>query len=163
MTSYDQLTTWLNSAYAMEKSMVQVLENHAKDAKELPEVRQRDEQHLEETRRHAQQIERCLELLNEKPSKTKTAMGNIMGLVQGASTGMYRDELVKNFLSDYAAEQFEIASYRSLIAAAEELGKPEIARICEGILEEEEAMAEWLIERIPGITRMTLQQQHAHA
>jgi ferritin-like metal-binding protein YciE len=51
----------------------------------------------------------------------------------------------------------EIACYRSLIAAAEELGEPEIARICGEILKQEEAMSAWLAQRIPAITRMTLQ------
>lgn len=158
MSPKDQLTTWLNSAYSMEKSLIQVLENHAKDAKDLPDVRHRDEQHIQETRRHAELVEQCLALLDEKPSTMKSAMGNVMGMVQGASTGMHRDELVKNFLSDFAAEQFEIACYRSLIAAAEELDQPEIARICGEILRDEERMAEWLEERIPEVTRMHLQQ-----
>lgn len=162
MSPKEQLTTWLNSAYSMEHNVEKVLKNHAKDAKDHPELRQRDEQHIEETHRHAELVKQCLELLGEKPSTMKTAMGNIMGSVQGASTGMFRDELVKNFLADYASEHFEIACYRSLIAAAEELGQPEIARICREILRDEEAMAQWLEERIPDVTRMTLQ-QHAHA
>lgn len=146
----------------MEHSLEKVLKNHAKDAKDHPEIRQRDEQHIEETRRHAELVKQCLEILGEKPSTMKSAMGNVMGAVQGATTGMFRDEIVKNFLADYASEHFEIACYRSLIAAAEEMGQPEIARICGEILRDEEAMARWLEERIPDVTRMTLQ-QHAHA
>lgn len=162
MSPKEQLTTWLNSAYSMEHSLEKVLKNHAKDAKDHPEIRQRDEQHIEETRRHAELVKQCLEILGEKPSTMKSAMGNVMGAVQGATTGMFRDEIVKNFLADYASEHFEIACYRSLIAAAEEMGQPEIARICGEILRDEEAMARWLEERIPDVTRMTLQ-QHAHA
>lgn len=162
MSQKEQLITWLNSAYSMEKNLVQVLENHAKDAHDHPEMRQRIEQHLEETRRHAERVKECLAALDEKPSKMKAAMSNVMGSVQGASTGMFRDELVKNFLSDYSTEHFEIACYRSLIAAAEEERQPEIARICGEILQEEEAMARWLEEQIPEVTRMTLHQA-AHA
>lgn len=148
---------WLNDAYSMERSLAKVLENHAKDAKDHPEIRQRDEQHLAETRHHAELVERCLEILGEKPSAIKGAMGSAMGTVQGAATGMFGDEIMKNFISDYAAENMEIACYLSLIAAAEELGEPEIASICGQILKQEEAMAEWLAQRIPGITRMSLQ------
>ncbi len=68
---------------------------------------------------------------------------------------------MKNFLSDYAAEHFEIACYTSLIAAAEELGHPQIAAICRDILRDEEAMAQWLKENIPEITRLYLQHQTA--
>ncbi len=161
-SSTEQLISWLNSAYAMEESLTHVLENHAKDAKDYPEVRARDEQHLAETRHHAEQVRQCLEILGEKPSSTKSALGNIMGVFHGASTGMYRDELVKNFLADYASEHFEIACYQSLIAAAEELGQPQIASICRDILRDEQDMADWLEDNIPEITRTYLQEQAAH-
>jgi ferritin-like metal-binding protein YciE len=158
MTHVEQLTTWLNSAYSMEQSLEKVLENHAKDAKDQPEMRARLEEHIEETREHARRVEECLSLLDAKPSAMKSAMGNLMGMVQGASTGMFRDELVKNVLADYAAEHFEIACYRSLIAAAEEAGQTEIADLCSEILADEESMAAWLEEQIPDITRTVLQQ-----
>jgi ferritin-like metal-binding protein YciE len=162
MTHAEQLTTWLNSAYAMEQSLAKVLENHANDAKDHPEMRNRIEEHIIETRGHADRVQECLEMLGTKPSAMKSAMGSIMGTVQGASTGMFRDELVKNVLADYSAEHFEIACYRSLIMAAEEAGKPEIAEICREILDEEEAMAAWLEEQIETVTRTVLQ-QHSHA
>lgn len=162
MTQLEQLTTWLNSAYAMEMSLEKVLENHAKDAKDHPRMRNRIEEHIIETRGHADRVAGCLEKLGTKPSAIKAAMGNVMGMVQGASTGMFRDELVKNVLADYASEHFEIACYRSLVAAAEAAEQPEIAEICSEILEEEEAMAAWLEEQIDEITRMVLTQQ-AHA
>ncbi len=156
-----QLIAWLNDAYAMETSLAKVLQNHAKDANDFPEVRARDEQHLEETRRHAEQVAQCLAYFGEKPSAMKGMMGTVMGKVQGVATGMFGDEVMKNFLSDYAMEHFEIACYRSLIAAAEEAGRPEVAKICGDILKEEEAMAEWLAQRIPDIARMSLQQAPA--
>ena len=158
MNQTEQLTTWLNSAYSMEQSLAKVLENHANDAKDHPEMHERIQRHLEETRAHADRVEDCLELLDEKPSTLKSAMGNIMGMVQGASTGLFRDELVKNALADYAAEHFEIACYRSLIAAADEIGHAEISSICSEILRDEEAMAAWLEQQIPEVTRMVLHQ-----
>jgi ferritin-like metal-binding protein YciE len=162
MTHTEQLITWLNSAYSMEQSLAKVLENHAKDAKDHPEMRSRLEEHIIETRNHADRVAECLGMLGEKPSTMKAAMGNVMGMVQGASTGMFRDELIKNVLADYASEHFEIACYRSLIAAAEALEKPEIAEICAEILEEEESMAAWLEEQIDGVTQLVLE-QHSHA
>lgn len=156
---HEQLITWLNSAYAMEQNLVQVLENHAMDARDVPWVRERDEQHLAETRRHAERVRECLDQLGAKPSAMKSAVGSLTGLVQGVSSGMYKDEIVKNFLSDYAAEHFEIACYTSLIAAAEEVGQPQIAAVCREILRDEEAMAQWLKDNIPEVTRMFLQQQ----
>ena len=64
-----------------------------------------------------------------------------------------------HFLDDDGAGHFGIACYRSLIAAAEDLGCPEIAVICEEILMEEEAMFEWIEDKIPEVTRLLLLQQ----
>jgi ferritin-like metal-binding protein YciE len=159
----EQLTTWLNSAYSMEQNLAQVLENHAKDAKDFPGIQSRIEQHLHETRRHADRVKQALRQLGEEPSSIKSMIGNITGMVHGASTGAFNDELVKNALADYASEHFEIASYRSLIAAAEELGQTEIATLCRENLRDEETMAAWLEENIPSITHTFLQRQAAHA
>lgn len=158
MTQIEQLTTWLNSAYSMEQSLAKVLENHAKDASEHPDIQSRIQEHMDETKHHAERVRECLRQLGTEPSTLKSAVGNIVGMVQGASTGMFRDELVKNMLSDYASEHFEIACYRSLISAAEEAGRPDIAEICSEILEDEAAMAEWIEEQIPEVTRLVLHQ-----
>ncbi|HVW22804.1 MAG TPA: ferritin-like domain-containing protein [Opitutaceae bacterium] len=151
-----QLVSWLNNAYAMERSLIKVLEHHAKDAADLPEVRERDELHIAETHRHAERIEECLRFLGESPSRAMGVMGGIMGLVQSMATGPFNDELIKNFLMDYAAESFEVGAYRSLISAADKLGLTEIARLLGENLLEDEAMALWLGERIPDITRRCL-------
>ena len=36
MTANEQLIAWLNNAYSMEKALIPVLENHAKDAENYP-------------------------------------------------------------------------------------------------------------------------------
>lgn len=157
-----QLIAWLTDAHAMELSLAKVLENHAKDADRLPDIRARDEDHLAETREHARKIEQCLEHLGaEKPSSVKNAIGTVMGKMQGAMSGPFGDEIMKNALSDYAAEHMEIACYRSLIIAAEEIGEVQVARLCNEILAEEESMAQWLEQKLPEITRMSLHQAPA--
>jgi len=154
-----QLIAWLNDAYAMERSLAQVLENHANDAKDYPEIQIRTETHLEETRRHAEWLERCLRVLGESASTTKGIMGSAMGKMQGVASGMFKDEVIKNLLADYSAEHMEIASYTALIAAAESLGEAEIVRICTDILNEEKTMADWLEQRIPSVTKSYLEKQ----
>ena len=161
MTQNEQLISWLNSAYSMEQSLAKVLENHARDANDHPEMRERIEAHVIETRGHADRVAHCLEILGTKPSTMKAALGKTMGMVQGASTGMFHDELVKNVLADYSAEHFEIACYTSLIEAAELAGQTEIADICRQILNEEETMAGWLESQIADVTRVVLQQTAA--
>jgi ferritin-like metal-binding protein YciE len=157
-----QLIAWLNDAHAMELSLAQVLEHHAKDADRLPDIRTRDEEHLAETREHARKLERCLAQLGaEKPSAMKNALGTVMGKMQGAMSGPFGDEIMKNALSDYAAEHMEIGCYRALITAAEEIGEVQVARICNEILADEESMAQWLEQKLPEITRMSLHQAPA--
>lgn len=143
------LIAWLNDAYAMEQGLIPILKNHAKDADEHPDVRARIEMHIEETRSQAERLKSCLELLGEKPSAMKSGMASFFGALQAPMTGMSSDELVKNCLTDYATENFEIACYRALILAAQELGEPAIAETCTAILAEEQQMADWLAQQLP--------------
>jgi ferritin-like metal-binding protein YciE len=156
MKSKETLRAWLNDAYAMEQALIPVLENHAKDAEDFPEVAAADRRHLEETRRHAELVKGCIERLGGEVSTAKSLLGQMLGAGQSVATGAFRDEVVKNFLSDYAAESFEIASYRALIAAARAVGDEETARVCEGILRDEERMAAWLTENLPRVVQETL-------
>jgi ferritin-like metal-binding protein YciE/ElaB/YqjD/DUF883 family membrane-anchored ribosome-binding protein len=155
----EQLLAWLNDAYAMEKAQIPILENHAEDARRHPEVRKRDLQHLEETKQHVKDIKRCIAHLGEKPSISKKAIGRITGAMNSVATEPFEDEIMKNFLMDYAAESFEIACYRSLIVAAEEAGHPKIARVCEEILQDEEEMAEWIRDHLPKAVHITLSER----
>jgi ferritin-like metal-binding protein YciE len=143
---------WLNDAHAMEQNLIQVLQNHSRDAEAHPQLQTKIEAHLEETRRHAEMIRACIERRGGAVSKVKSGIGTVMGTFQGLSTEMFQDELVKNALADMASEYFEIASYTSLMAAAEQLGDSETAQACQEILKDERAMAQFLEEQIPLIT-----------
>ena len=151
------LVSWIRDAHAMELALEPVLENHARDAEGvMPDVSARDRQHAAETRQHADRMRQALEELNESPSTMKSALSALFGQVQSVSTGLFSDELMKNALSDYAAEQFEIACYRSLVVAAEELGDARVAALCRANLQEDEAMARWLETQLPRFVRETL-------
>ena len=150
--------TWLNDAHAMENALIQVLEHRVNDAKDYPWVQAKDQEHLDQTRRHAELVKGCIGRLGGSPSTVKSLLGTFFGQLQAPMTGLAQDEVVKNFLVDHAAERFEVASYRSLVAAAMEIGDQETAAICEQILAEDEAMADWLIEHLPVITRQRMQE-----
>ena len=152
----DILVAWLRDAYAMEKALVPVLENHAKDAAAHPEVQSRLEQHAVETQRQAQMVEQCLRQPGEGPSTLKNTMAKVTGAVSSVASGAFRDDEVKNALSDFATENFEIACYKALIEAARALQRDEIAQTCEQILREEEAMARFLEQQLPNTVRSTL-------
>jgi ferritin-like metal-binding protein YciE len=86
----------------------------------------------------------------------KDVMGVLGGKLQSMMPGAAKDDLVKAALNDYSAEHMEIASYQSLIVAANELGHTGIATRLEGILADERQMAAWLEENIPTLTREAL-------
>ncbi|MGH2508786.1 MAG: ferritin-like domain-containing protein [Ktedonobacteraceae bacterium] len=158
MTGKDMLITWLNDAHAMENALIKVLEHQIKDAKDYPKVQTKLEQHLEQTRRHAQLVKSCVEGFGGKISPVKTGLASLFGQVQALSTGAARDEMMKNVLNDYAAECFEVASYTSIIEAAKALGDQQTVKMCQQILQEEEDMARWLHQNLPSMVQQTLQQ-----
>ncbi len=151
MNTKDLVIAWLNDAHAMENALVQVLEHRVNDAKEYPAIQAMDQQHLEETRRHAEQVKGCIERLGGNVSGVKSMVGTLFGTMQAPMTGLARDEMVKNALVDFAAENFEVASYRALIVAATEVGDLETAAICEQIMREDQAMADRIQQSLPGI------------
>lgn len=142
---------WLNDALAMENALAVVLQHRIKDAKGFPAVEQLDRQHLAETLEHAARVKQCIARLGAKPSTVKSLFGTIFGAMQAPMTGLAKDEVVKNCLVDHAAEQFEVASYAALIAAANEIGDTETATICEQNRREDEAMAAKLMAGLPAV------------
>jgi ferritin-like metal-binding protein YciE len=153
---HEQIITWLRDAHAMETSLDQVLIRHIAAAADHPDVQARLEQHRAETRQHAEQVAEALQELGASVSAVKSTAASFMGAMEGMSTAVFRDELVKNALADYAVEHFEIGCYSALVAAAEDAGLDELARTCSGILRSEVEMANWLEDQIPALTRAFL-------
>jgi ferritin-like metal-binding protein YciE len=80
-------------------------------------------------------------------------------MMQGMGGVFAGDEVVKGAMAGYTFEHFEISSYTVLIAAAEAAGDQQTASICREILSEEQAMADWLREHLPNVTRQYLQRE----
>jgi ferritin-like metal-binding protein YciE len=156
MTEKDLLISWLNDAHGMENALIKVLEHQVKDAQDFPHVQAKLEQHLEQTRRHAELVKGCIEALGSKTSTIKAGMATLFGQFQAVSTGPAKDEMVKNALADYAAENFEIASYTALIRAAEDLNEQKTVAVCQQIRQEEEEMASWIQQNLPTLVQQTL-------
>lgn len=153
---HDRIISWLKDAHAMEKSLETVLEKQAKHADSDPAMRDRLTRHAEETRRHAQLVEQALERLGTSKSTLKDMTGGMQARMHGMLTGGSGDTLVKDTLSGIAAEHFEIACYTSLQTAALDVGDQATAQMCEQILRDEHAMAEYLEQELPRITHMEL-------
>jgi len=121
------------------------------------------DRHGELSKEQAQRLAACLESLGEGPSAFKTITGQITAFAQTLSGYVVGDEPVKALLATSTFAQMEISSYRILVAAASTAGLPEVASVCETILEEELRFAGWLEEQTPGVTGEFLTIQKADA
>jgi ferritin-like metal-binding protein YciE len=149
---HETFITWLKDAYAFEVKLVPELKAHAGQAAEHPEIQRKIQQHLTETEQHAAAVRGIIEQLGGEVSSIKTMIGQAAGAAMGMSTALADDTLVKNALAEFTMEHTEIASYLSLIAAAEHLRLPEVIPPLRRILQQEEMMAGWLREQIAPVT-----------
>ncbi len=147
---------WLKDAHAMEAGGVITLTNHAEAAGDYPELQAKLREHADTTRRHADLVEGCIERLGGHPSSLKEAVGAVASKIAGVANLPAQDTVIKNALGDLAAENFEIASYVSLIAAAEHTGDEQTASVCRQILADEREMAAFIEAQIPVATRQFL-------
>lgn len=147
-----RLMEWLRDAHAMEEQSETMLSSLIQRIKNYPEVKVQLQRHLEETRRQAESLRACIERRGGDTSTLKDLAGKFVATAQGLSGLFVGDEIVKGMMASYTFEQMEIASYCVLIAAADAVGDGETRAVCERILGEEEAMAGWLRENLPGIT-----------
>ncbi|TWG93142.1 MULTISPECIES: ferritin-like domain-containing protein [Luteimonas] len=153
----EHLLDWLRDAHAMEQQAEQMLKAQAARIEHYPELKARIEQHIEETLGQQALLEGCITRLGSSPSRLKDAMGKVAAMGQAIGGMVASDEIVKGSMAGYVFEHMEIASYRTLIAAAEALGDQETRAACERILVEEEAMARWLQDHLPDVTRQFLE------
>jgi len=110
------------------------------EAAEISRLRSALEQHIDETRDQIRRLENVFGLLSHKPeAQVCEGMKGILeeGKEQLEKTpkGPVRDAMI--IASGQKVEHYEIASYGTLIAWAEELGEFEIVRVLEQTLAEE--------------------------
>ena len=151
------LIAWLKDAHAMEKELVKVLHTHADQAEDYPSVMEMALAHAEQTQQHADWVGEILSDMGEDPSLIKGTFGELKGVLSGMSTELAEDRVIKNGLLDYAAENFEIASYKTLIKMAEKMGHDNEAVKLREILSQEEQMADWIENNLPSVLEQFLQ------
>lgn len=156
-----ELLAWLSDARSIELEAAEMLESLSLDAWELPHYQARLQLHLDQTRLHEQKLRGCIEALGGSPSGREPGSRCLFGRARSVATGLADDELVRDILCEFATENLEIACYRSIIAAAHELGQEEVESVCRGILQDEEEMARWVEEQIPVVTRSYLRRKAA--
>jgi ferritin-like metal-binding protein YciE len=150
------LLDWLRDAHAMEQQAENMLRAQSERLEHYPNLKARIDQHIEETLGQQKLLDECLTRLGGSSSMLKDLAGKAMAFGQAVGGSMMSDEVVKGAMSGYVFENMEIASYTVLIAAAKEAGDTQTQAACEQILQQEEAMANWLKENLPGVTQAFL-------
>jgi len=138
-TMDDLFYALLQDVYYAEKQLVKVLPKLAKKSSD-PDLQKAFTDHLAETKGHVERLERVFEMINKK-ARGKTCDA-ILGIVAEGEEVMQeaKDAEIRNagiLAAAQAAEHYEIARYGTLCAWANQLGKPQIARLLHQTLDEE--------------------------
>lgn len=152
---------WLSDAHAMEKQAESMLESMASRIENYPDIKARIEQHISETKHQITMLEEVLDRNGISRSVLKDSMSKMAAMGQSIGGMFPSDEIVKGSISGYVFEQFEIACYTSLLAAAKKAGDTASIPTTEAILKEEMQMADWLIKHIPQTTEQFLLRSEA--
>ena len=160
-----KLIQYLSEAYSKEKELETALEAHIPLATRAS-YKKRLQQHLQETRRHARDVERRIKQLGgsgtaELAATVQATAAKALALAQGPlhavrGTGEAERQL-KNAKTEYANEAEEIATYTAIEALAESVGDRDTAQVARTIRRDEERMATFLERLIPQLTRAVAQ------
>jgi ferritin-like metal-binding protein YciE len=139
----EQLTSYLADAHAIEQQAIGLLER-APDIVGSGPLAAAFEEHLVETREHAELVEARLRALGGKPSKLKDAAMKMGAINWGTFFRGHPDTPGKLVAFAYAFEHLEIGGYEQLRIVAERAGDQETARMAAEILAQERSAAERL-------------------
>ena len=154
----EQLRKYLADAHAIEEQAIALLERAPKigGEKGLAELY---EEHLIETREHAELVGARLEALGGDPSTLKDAALRLGALNWGAFFQGHPDTPGKLAAFAYAFEHLEIGGYEQLKRVAERAGDGETALAVQGILEQERSAAARIAGAFDEATAASLEAQ----
>tara|TARA_R110002020_G_scaffold109430_15_gene253128 strand:- start:20724 stop:21236 length:513 start_codon:yes stop_codon:yes gene_type:complete len=148
----DVFVVGLKNAHAMEKQALSIMVPQVKRLEHYPELSQRLQSHIEETKTQITRLDDVLGSLDESSSSLKDTFLSAVGSMAALGHVAAGDEVLKNSFANLAFENYEIGAYLSLITAARAAGNANAARVLEQSLDEERRMAEWVAEHIPSVT-----------
>jgi ferritin-like metal-binding protein YciE len=155
--------TGVKNAHALEKEAIQILERQLERLKNYPEMETLIRRHLEESRQHEQRIDEILDGLGTDRSLLKDIATQFMGNMAAIAHVPMPDEILKNTFANHAFENFEVASYKSLIVMAEAAGETRFLTALNQNLREDENAAQMIKDMVEPITRKYLERAAAGA
>jgi len=145
--------TGLKNAHALEQQALSIMEPQVARIENYPEMADRLREHIQETHGQIDRIDHLLDMFDAKASALKDMATSMSGGMAAIGHSLFGDEIIKNSFANYAFEHFEIASYKSLIMMAEDGGFRDATAFLNQNLREEQAMAEWIDQNLPMVTR----------
>jgi len=144
--------TGLKNAHAVEHQALSLMDRQIDRAKNYPEVAEKLKSHRAETEAQITRLEAILSGLDEDASGLKDLAMSMSGNLAALGHSFAEDEILKNAFANFAFENFEVASYKSLIVLANRGSFSSAVDPLKETLGEEEAMAAWVDENIPALT-----------
>jgi ferritin-like metal-binding protein YciE len=153
--------TGLRNQHAVENQAIELLERQVGRLENYPEMRDRMQRHIEESREQARRLEELLADHDTSHSAFKDAMMSIVGNLAALGHSTASDEVVKNTFANFAFEHYEIASYSSLLTLAELAGHTAARTALNASLREEKDMAQWIADHLDATVRRFVERSAA--
>lgn len=147
----------LKNAHALEKQALSIMTPQVARLDHYPELRDRLQAHIEETNEQIRRLDEILATFDSSRSMLKDAALSMTGGMAAIGHSAAGDEILKNSFANYAFENFEIASYRSLITMGDDIALGSATGLLQQTLREEESMAQFMADNLPMITRRYMQ------
>lgn len=148
--------TGLENAHALEKQAIQLMERQVERFENYPEMSDLLRRHITETEGQIRRLDEMLHTFGADRSILKDMATQFMANLAAAGHMPMADEVLKNTFANHAFENFEIASYKSLIVMAEASGNQRFIPGLQETLREEEKTAQAVYDMIEPITRKFL-------
>ncbi|MDB5592081.1 ferritin-like domain-containing protein [Enterovirga sp.] len=153
----------LKNAHALEKQATQLINRQLERLENYPQVEQLLRRHLGETEQQIARLDEMLASFGEEHSTLKDLATSLTGNLAALGHTVMGDEILKNHFANHAFENFEIASYMSLITLAELSQRGGHVAALKTTLEEERRTAQALHDMTGELTRMYVSRTAAGA
>lgn len=151
-TARDVFIIGLRNAHAMENQALSIMRPQVARLEHYPDVAARLKEHIAETEGQLSRLDKLLGDAGSSASALKDTVLSALGSMAALGHLPAKDEILKNAMANHAFENYEIAAYTSLIAAARSCGDTAAVPVLEENLHEEERMAAWIREHLPSVT-----------
>lgn len=153
--------TGLRNAHALENQALSLMDRQIERIENYPAVLERMKQHRSETENQIERLETILKSMDEDYSSIKDAGASLMGNLAAMGHTLSSDEILKNSFANFAFENYELATYKSLCQMAELTGNSQALQPLQQSMKEEQAMVQWLDHHLPEATSMYMRREIA--